>query len=265
VGARLDVLDYEDPVNATTRDATTLNPLLGLVYSPVSDLALHASWGTASAPPSTQVVGPRDPEESRQLEMGAKVTFPGGKGFASVAVYDLKREGIAIPDSTGITRQSGDQRSRGVEVDLSATPAKGWVGRLAYAFTDAELTRFSEIVPMVPPDFVVMDRSGNRAPFAPRHLVSLWTSKRFDSGLGIALGLRAASEQMISEDNRYSIAGYATLDAAVSYEIGRLGLRAHLRNLTGSEYATRGFGAVSAIPARPFEASLHADLRFGRR
>ena len=264
-GVRLDVLDYDDPENATSRDATSVSPLLGLVYSPIADLALHASWGTAVAPPSTQVVGPRDPEESRQVEIGGKLTFLGGKGFATASLYHLERERIAIPDSSGITRQTGDQRSRGVEVDVSAEPARGWVTYATYAYTDAELTRFSEIVPLLPPDFVVIDRSGNRPAFAPRHLFSLWTSKRFDTGLGVALGLRSLGDQYVSEDNRYTIAGYTTLDAALSYEVGRVHLRAHLRNLSGTEYATRGFGSASAIPARPFEASLRAELGFGRR
>ncbi len=265
VGARLDVLDYEDPPNATERDDTRFNPMLGLTFSPTTDLALHASWGTASAPPSTQVVGPREPEESWQAEVGAKLALAGGKASAGLAVYQLERDNIAIPDSTGLSRQTGDQRSRGVEVDLSVKPSPGWVTTASYAYTDAELTSFSELVPLQPPDFVVIDRSGNRAPFAPRHLFSLWTSKRFDGGLGVALGLRALSDQFVAEDNRYSIAGYATLDAMVSYEVRRLRLRLNLRNLTGTEYATRGFGSVSAIPARPFEASLRAELGFGRR
>ena len=265
VGARLDVLDYEDPQNATERDDTRLNPMLGLTYSPTTDLALHASWGTASAPPSTQVVGPREPEESWQAEVGAKLALAGGKASAGLAVYQLERDNIAIPDSTGLSRQAGDQRSRGVELDLSFKPRPGWVTTATYAYTDAELTSFSELVPLLPPDFVVVDRSGNRAPFAPRHLFSLWTSKHFDGGLGVALGLRSLSDQVIAEDNRYTIGGYTTLDAMVSYEVGRLRLRLNLRNLTGAEYETRGFGSVSAIPARPFEAHARAEIGFGRR
>lgn len=265
VAARLDVLDYEDPANATERDDTRFNPMLGLTFSPTTDLALHASWGTASAPPSTQVVGPREPEESWQAEAGAKLALAGGKATAALALYQLERHNIAIPDSTGLWRQAGDQRSRGVELDLSVRPSPGWVTSAAYAYTDAELTSFSELVPLQPPDFVVIDRSGNRAPFAPRHLFSLWTSKRVDGGLGVALGLRSLSAQLVAEDNRYSIGGYTTLDAMVSYEVRRLRLRLNLRNLTGTEYATRGFGSASAIPARPFEASLRAELSFGRR
>ncbi len=265
VGARVDVLDYEDPSNATERDDTRFNPMLGITFSPATDLALHASWGSASAPPSTQVVGPREPEESWQAEVGAKLALAGGKASAGVAVYQLERDNIAIPDSTGLSRQAGDQRSRGVELDLSVKPSPSWITTASYAYTDAELTSFSELVPLQPPDFAVIDRSGNRAPFAPRHLFSLWTSKRFDGGLGVALGLRTLSEQTIAEDNRYSIAGYATLDAMVSYEVRRLRLRLNLRNMTGTEYASRGFGSVSAIPARPFEASMRAELGFGRR
>jgi iron complex outermembrane receptor protein len=265
VGARLDVLDYEDPLNATERDDTRINPMLGLTFSPATDLALHASWGTASAPPSTQVVGPREPEESWQAEVGAKLALAGGKATAALAFYQLERDDIAIPDSTGLSRQTGDQRSRGIELDVSMRPSPGWVTTATYAYTDAELTSFSELVPLQPPDFMVIDRSGNRAPFAPRHLFSLWTSKRFNGGLGVALGLRSLSDQFVAEDNRYSIGGYTTLDAMVSYEVRRLRLRLNLRNLTGAEYATRGFGSVSAIPARPFEASLRAELGFGRR
>jgi iron complex outermembrane receptor protein len=265
VGARLDALHYEDPPNATERDDTRANPLLGLVYSPTDTLALHASWGTASAPPSTQVVGPRDPEESWQVEVGGKLSFLDGRGFAGVALYDLRRESIAIPDSTGITRQEGDQRSRGVEVDLIVEPFEGWSAQGGYAYTDAELTRFSEIVPLGPTDFVVVDESGNQAPFAPRHLFSLWLWKRFASGLELGLGLRHVSHQAIAPDNWATIDAYTTLGATVSYTRGRWGLRALLRNITDTEYATRGFGSVSAIPARPFEARVRLELGFGER
>ncbi len=265
VGARLDALDYEDPLNETKRDSTRVNPLLGLVFSPAGALSLHASWGTASAPPSTQVVGPRDPETSRQAELGAKLSFLDGRGFAGLALYDLRRENIAIPDSTGITRQDGDQRSRGVEVDVTVEPSRGWSVQGGYAYTDSELTRFSEVVPLQPPDFIVVDHSGNAAPFAPRHLFNLWVSKRFDLGLGLALGLRHVSDQLIAPDNRATIDAYTTLGATVSYTRSRWGFLVHFRNLTDTEYETRGFGAASAIPARPFEVRARLELGFGKR
>lgn len=265
LGARLDALDYEDPPNATEREATRLNPFLGLSFAATRALALHASWGTATAPPSTQVVGPRDPEQSWQLELGGKLTFLEGKGFAGLSLYELRRENIAIPDAVGLTRQDGDQRSRGVELDLQASPAGGWTTRATYAFTDATLTRFAEVVPLLPPEFLVVDRSGNRAAFAPRHILGLSLAKRLDARLGASLGLRHVSEQFIAEDNRAAIEAYTTLDAALWYETPRLRLQLNARNLTDTEYETRGFGATSAIPARPFELAARVDVRFGGR
>ncbi len=264
VGARLDTLDYDDEATGTSRDDTKLSPLLGLVFSPTSALSIHASGGTAFAPPSTQVVGPREPETSRQAEVGAKLQFLGGKAFLGVSGYALEREDIAIPDSSGLLTQAGDQRSRGIEVDFSAEPAQGLVTYANYAFTDAELTRFAEMV-ITPVGPVVLDRTGNTPAFVPHHLVNVWVSKELRNGLGAAAGLRALSEQFVGEDNRYTIPGYATLDAAVFYKTSRGRLSVNLKNITGTDYATRGFGGVSAIPARPFECVARVELRFGAR
>ncbi len=266
-GGRLDVLDYDDPVNATRRDDTRFNPLGGLVFSPRSDLSFYVSGGTAFAPPSTQVIGPRAPEESWQAEVGAKLGFLSGKGFATLAFYNLQKDNIAIPDSSGRTRQQGDQRSRGIELELSTEPTKGWVAYGSYAFNDAKLTSFAEIVRigLGPADFLVIDRSSNRAPLAPRHIGNLWTSRQFKNGLGLAAGLRFVGAQFISEDNRYAIDRYVTVDAAVSYRVGRLRAAVNLKNLTGTDYETRGFGAISAIPARPFEVLGRIELGFGSR
>jgi TonB-dependent siderophore receptor len=264
LGARFDTLDYEDEPSATSRDDSRLSPLVGLVFKPTGTLSLHASAGTAFAPPSTQVVGPREPETSRQIEAGAKLQFLDGRAFLGASVYDLRREDIAIPDSSGLLTQAGDQRSRGFEVDFSAEPAKGFITYANYAFTDAELTRFTETV-VTPVGPVLFDRSGNTAPFVPRHLLNVWISKELDSGFGAAAGLRALGEQFAGEDNRFRIPAYATVDAAVFYKTGRARFAVNFKNLLGAEYATRGFGGVSAIPGRPFEVLARVDLRLGTR
>ncbi|HET8644705.1 MAG TPA: TonB-dependent receptor, partial [Vicinamibacteria bacterium] len=264
VGARLDRLDYEDPLTGTDREDTQLSPLLGVVFSPTRALALHVSAGTSFAPPSTQVVGPRDPETSRQIEAGAKLQLAGGRVFLGATGYELRREDIAIPDSAGLFRQVGDERVRGLELDLSSEPAPGFIAYASYAFTDAELTRFAEAV-ATPQGLFVLDRSGNVPAFVPRHLANLWLSKELGGGFGVAAGVRAVGRQFVGEDNRFQIDSYATVDAALSYTArhGRLSL--HARNLTGTEYETRGFGGISAIPARPFELLARLDLRIGSR
>jgi iron complex outermembrane receptor protein len=241
--------------------------MAGVVYSPVATVSLYGSFGRAFAPPSIQVVGPRDPEESRQVEVGVKKTFLDGKVFATVSGYDLKRENIAIPDASGISRQAGDQRSRGVEFELSAEVSKGWFTYGAYAFTDAELTQFRELVTISqnPPAFVVLDRSGNRPAFAPRHILNVWTQKQFANGLGLGGGARYVGGQFIAEDNAFALDDYLTLDAMVSYKRGPAKAVVNFKNLTDREYETRGFGAASAIPADPFAVYARIELSFGKR
>jgi len=209
-------------------------------------------------------VGPRAPEESSEVEGGVKLSFLAGKGYAGAAVYQLERENIAVPDSTGLSRQSGSQRSRGFELEVSAEPRAGLGVRVHYAFTSAELTSFSEIV-QLGQGFLVLDRSGNVPAFAPRHIASFWGTAPLGKGFSLGAGLRYVSEQFIAPDNRNVIEGYALCEGAVFYARGLAKIGVHLRNLTGSEYATRGFGSDSAIPGRPFEVMARVELGFGRR
>ncbi len=264
LGGRLDSVDFEDDATATSRDDSQLSPMGGIVWKPVPTVSVYASGGLGFAPPSIQVVGPRDPEESTQLEGGVKFAFLEGKGYASAAVYQLERENVAIPDSTGLTRQSGSQRSRGFELELSTEPKAGWSVRANYAFNDAELTSFAEIV-QTEQGFFVVDHSGNVPAFAPRHIGSLWATAPLPFGLSLAAGLRCVSDQFVSADNRNKIDTYAVADAAIFYTRNRARVGVHLRNLTSTEYAARGFGSESAIPGRPFEVMGRVELGFGSR
>jgi len=250
-GARFDAIDYRDDVSSTSRDFSQLSPMLGVVYSPVPSLALYANSGRAFAPPSSRVVGKRQPEESRQSEAGIKANLWHGKLQTTLALYELERRNIAIPDLTGFIQQTGTQRSRGLELELAAEPLPRLRAFFSYAYTDAELTRFTELVLVGfdPPAFATLDRSGNVPAFAPRHIANLWLSRRFARGFGAAAGGRYLSPQFIAEDNAFEIDATATLDAALFYERGDWRLSLNFDNLTDAEYFTRGFGSTSVIPA----------------
>ena len=255
LGGRFDRIDYEDDLTATKRDYQQLSPLLGAIFAPTQTLSLYANTSRAFAPPSSQVVGDRDAEESTQYEIGAKAALLDGKLNANFAVFNLAKEHIAIPDDNGVTQQVGDQRSRGLELELSARLAQGWYAQGTYAFLDAELTRFNESV-FVPTaeGFVpqVFDRTGNVPAFAPKHLLTLWAARDLGENLTLAAGIRYVGSQFVAEDNVYQIDGVLTLDCGLTYRRGPGLLRINLKNATGSEYETRGFGSTSVIPAAPF-------------
>jgi len=266
LGARFDAIDYTDDVTATDRSFSQVSPMLGLTWSPVPSLSLYANAGRGFAPPSSRVIGKREPEESQQTEAGMKANLWGGKAQATLAVYELERENVAIPDRTGITRQTGTQRSRGVELELAAEPLPRLRTFFSYAYTDAELTRFAETVfvgfnPL--PVFATIDRSGNRPAFAPEQIANLWLSWRFGNGLGTGLGGRYLSGQFIAEDNAFELDDTLTLDAALFYDRSDWSLSLHFDNLTEEEYFTRGFGSTSVIPAPGFTVQGNLAYRFG--
>ena len=240
-GARWDNIDFEDTVTGTERDASRLSPLGGLVFKPVPDVSIYASAGMGFAPPSIQVVGPRDPEESTQLEGGVKLSFLAGKGYAGAAVYQLERENIAVPDSTGLSRQSGSQRSRGFELELSAEPRAGLSARVHYAYTSAELTSYAELL-QTEQGIFVLDRTGNVPAFAPRHIASFWGTVPLGHGFSLGAGLRYVSEQFVAADNRNR--------------------HRRLRALRRRGLLRAGPGARRRAPAQPREHGVrHARLR----
>ena len=187
----------------------------------------------------------------------------GGRLTAALAFFDIEKENIAIPDQTGVTRQQGTIRSKGVEAELHATLGDGWFVSANYAFTDAKLSEFRELRILSQSPFVARldDYSGNRVPFAPRNVFNFWTQREWKSGFGAAAGARYVCTQFIAEDNAFKIKEHWTFDAALSYKIKRATLRLNLKNLSDQEYTTRGFGTSSVIPANPF--AIYGQVQVG--
>jgi len=257
VGGRFDSIDFDNRVSGISRSDDKFSPMVGAVFAATDSLSFYANAGEAFALPSTFVVDDnRRPEESTQIEIGAKKAFQEGRIQTSLALFRVDRENIAIPDDFGLPRQTGEQRSDGVELEVVARLAKGVRGSFSYAYTDSTLTSFTEtvLVGFFPPTFATVDRSGNTSPFAPEHLATLWLRTRFSNGFGIGGGGRYLSEQFIAEDNAFAIDSYTTLDATLFYEISSWRLQLNLQNLADEEYFTRGSGNGSVIPAPGFAA-----------
>ncbi len=264
LGGRLDGIDYKDPVTDTHRTYRKLSPMLGFVSEPIKNLSLYANGGRAFAPPSSRVVGDREAEESTQFEVGLKNGLLDERLNATLAFYRLKKDNIAIADESGILSQTGDQRSSGMELEIAARPGPNWHAFLTYAYIDAELTRFKQSVVVPTPGgmvFQVLDRSGNRPAFSPRHLLNIWTDVEFGNDVGIGGGMRYVGPQFVSEENLSKVNGVVTFDAMFTYNPVHWGWRLSFKNLTNQKYETRGFGSFSVIPATPFAVYGSIALR----
>ena len=263
IGGRLDKIDFEDQASGRETNDSEFSPMVGLLASPHPEFSIYANYSRSFSPPSARAFGELMPERSTQYEAGVKKSFSSIGAEATFAVYRLERDNIAIPDDNGFTQQIGNQRSRGFEVDFAAEPVRGARAFFSYAFNDSELTNFAEsfLVSVNPPILFVVDRTGNRAAFAPKHILNFWLSKDLSEHWGIGGGGRFVSDQFIAEDNALAIDGMMTFDAMAYYDFGMARLRLNLKNLTNREYFLRGFGATSVIPAPPFTAYLGVDFR----
>ena len=263
VAGRFDSYHFKDEVFLTDRKESQLSPLVGLLIAPSAKLSLYGNFGKAFAPPSSLTIGPREPEKTTQYEAGLKSSSRGGKLTGALAYFDIEKENIAIPDQTGVTKQQGTIRSKGIEVDVHAELSDGWFASANYAFTDAKLSEFRELQILSLSPFVarLSDHSGNRVPFAPRNVFNFWTQREWKSGFGAAAGARYVCTQFIAEDNAFKIKEHWTFDAALSYKIKRALLRVNLKNLSDQEYTTRGFGNASVIPANPF--AVYGQVQIG--
>jgi len=283
VGGRLDVLSYEDERTelvfgltggrlanfSSERSYTKFNPLVGLVVLPTEEMSLYANFSQAFAPPSTQATVDSaravnddfsDPEQSRQVEVGAKYQMADGRLNASIAYYDIQKENIEIPSTvTPGTIALGTQRSKGIEVDIAAKLTDRINLYAAYAYNDAELEDFSESDPLA--GGAILDRSGNKAPFAPEHLANLWLSGKLANGIGAGAGVRYLGNQFIAADNSFEVDSYTLLNAAVFYQRGNYRLSVNLNNLTDEAYLTQGVAAFSVIPGRPLEAVASLEIQ----
>jgi iron complex outermembrane receptor protein len=221
-GGRYDFITFQDELNTTDREYKKFSPMLGMSYEFVSNTTVYTSAGKAFAPPSSRVLGAPEAEESKQIEVGLKRNWLGGKIRSTIALYNLEKENIAIPDRTGLSKQIGNQRSRGFEFEVSGQLSEKCASLFSYSYTDAELTNFAESVILGINDAgypieAVFDRSGNTAAFVPKHIVNFWHTRDIGDHFGFGAGFRYVGEQYIY-----------------------------------TEYEMRGFGASSVIPASPF-------------
>ncbi len=269
LGGRYDAIQYREdrhdadlPTVRLEDDFNRFNPLAGVVYLPHPSVSLYSSIGQSFAPPSTQLglALNRQAEESSQFEVGIKGEWLHSRLRTNVAYFDLQKDNISIPEGNGLAAV-GDQRSRGVEVEVVAEPWQDWLLFVNYAFTDAELTTFRESVFRSSTNQVIVDYSGNRPAFVPEHLLNVWSTREFAGGLGLGGGLRYVSTQFIDEDNVFELDGYVTVDATVYYRLGGVRLGLNFKNLTDTEYFTRGFGNSAVIPADPFATYGSLEIR----
>lgn len=211
------------------------SPRVGIVYQPSENTSLYASWSRSFAP---QFFGRSrtnevfQPVTGEQFEVGIKQAFLDERLSATLAFYQLTRQNVLTRDPDDPTNtfsiQTGEQRSRGIELDVAGEIISGWNIIATYAYTDAVVTE-DNTIPV-----------GDQLDGTPQHSASLWTIYEIQSGslqgLGFGLGLVFVGEREARLPNTLELPSYFRTDASIFYRFNNYRIGLNIKNLFNTKY-----------------------------
>jgi iron complex outermembrane recepter protein len=205
----------------------------GLVYLAENGLAPFVSFSQSFEPAAGRGrTGNRfKPTEGEQYEVGIRYQPKDSNTLLSATVYQLKQQNVLTLDPVSIAFQvqTGEQRSRGIELEAKTDVTDDLTILAAYAYTDAITTKSN-----------IATEVGARNPFTPEHQASLWADYSLSHwgvpGLKVGGGVRyvGASNGFAFLDVK--VPSYTIFDAMASYTTGPWKLSVNATNLTDKTY-----------------------------
>jgi catecholate siderophore receptor len=170
-----------------------------------------------------------DPEENESLELGFKADLAEHRLALSTAVFEITKTNARVPDpmNPGFNTLGGEQRVRGVSVDLVGMATERLYLATGYAYLDGEVVRGAAGAAV-----------GATIANAPEHSFSFWGNYRVTSRFDLGLGARYVSELYAqSVINGRMTPSYETYDAMARYAMSEsLALKINVTNLTDEFY-----------------------------
>ncbi|MEH2076319.1 MAG: TonB-dependent siderophore receptor [Nostoc sp.] len=240
IGGRFDWISQKSGTDQPEQDDTGFSPRIGLVYQPSKFISLYTSYTQSFNPTEGFNADNRafKPTKGTQYEVGIKGDFLEGKLSTTLAAYQITKTNVTTDDlnsdDPNLSIQVGEQRSRGIELDVIGEILPGWKVSASYAYTNAEISE-DNTYPV-----------GNRLQNVPENQASLWTTYELQNGdlkgLGFGLGLFYVGERPGDLDNSFDLPDYFRTDAAIYYRRDGWKAGINIRNLFDTEYYSSSQG-----------------------
>jgi iron complex outermembrane receptor protein len=234
-------------LSADKLNASAVTPQYGVLYKLTPGLSMFGSYAESFVPGVSMLNNPDGttsipkPTQGKGYDMGFKVD--GDRISGALTFFDVRNRNIindlSVTDSSGVVHiynvQSGEQRSRGVELDTTATVTDNWQIYFSYSYMDARITEFSgNDAAILAQDPSTLDAAGqanyknvlrfHNAPLqmsAP-HLANLWTRYNFTRdwlhGVYVAGGANFVYDQTLLPDTPgFARQTYTLVNATVGY------------------------------------------------
>ncbi len=225
----------------------------GLVYLADNGLAPYISYSESFFPVSVaEVTGQTfTPTEGKQYEAGVRYQPNDSNMLLSAAVYELTQTNVLKQDPiTEEYRQTGEVRSRGLELEAKAdvTPALSMIA--TYAYTDARTIKSA-----------IAAEVGQRTDETPYHQAALWASYHFVNWdipqLTVGAGARYMGTTQASGMDS-AMPAYTLFDAMARYQIDdNWSVTVNANNLTDKRYTQCSFSTCSYGDERTLLTSVN--------
>ncbi|SFG03591.1 iron complex outermembrane recepter protein [Novosphingobium sp. CF614] len=246
------------------------SPRIGANYLITPQVALYASWSRSFSPQfgwMESFDGTALPNgRGKNIEAGLKVNVGGFSATASV--FQLTRTNVptADPLHAGYYVVTGEQRSRGFEMEAAWSPARGANLSLAYTYIDAKITRDNDIP------------SGTRLGNVPHH--NLYVRGEYElqagalKGLGASLALLWNSDKVGdtssfydadgdgTNDAAFRLPGYVIVDAGIFYRLADWRVAVNIDNLFDKHYYPEASYYTRVAIGEPRSWRLSLSRRF---
>ncbi len=267
VGLRLDHFDNKGSVTTSEDNykQTTLSPKFGILFQPVIDkLSVFANYQNGFTNVAPSLVGnPEDgpqtiktfrPEQANQIEFGIKTNIIKNKLNATISYYDIqvKNQVITDPASPFNKIQGGEVFSKGFEIELNATPAKGLDIRAGFSNNDSKVTKSdnTEILNTRPLE------AGSKT------LYNAWANYEVPGGklkgFGLGLGLNGASERFAinyASTGEFMLPAYTVANGSLFFQAANYRIGLKINNAFNKEYY-KGWSTIAPQTPRALLANF---------
>jgi iron complex outermembrane receptor protein len=222
------------PENWQNERSRAFSGRAGLVYLADNGLAPFVSWSESFQPQAgADRQGNRfSPTTGTQQEMGLRYQPNSSNTMLSAVVYQLTQQNVTTTDpvDNAYAVQTGEVRSRGLELEAKVQTSRDLSLIAAYAYTDARTTKSNDPTEL-----------GKRTGAVPYHQLSLWGEFDFGSfgfsGLKAGAGVRHVGST-IGTYIDVNVPETTLVDARISYETGPWRFALNASNLTDKVHVT---------------------------
>jgi len=253
-------------VSTVSYDKSAISPSAALLFKLTPNMSVYGSYiqglsqgstAPATAANANEVLAPM---KTKQYELGAKYDF--GSFAATAALFQITRPSTYIDPVTNIFAANGEQRNRGLELNVFGEAQRGLRLMGGVTYLDATLRKQ-----------LLGRNNGNQVTGVPKFIARLGAEYDIAAVPGLTLTglINHAGKRYATADNRLSLSAYTTVNVGARYVTRVAGtavaFRAGIENLTnkaywGGSWGGSGDSGLSGGLGAPRTFALSATVDF---